>query len=585
MSFKGMRGCNSRVSKEDQEFYDLKCRAAEYYRANLVPQRIEGVLNQMFLEKPGDIYGYLANYFSQHSAKASFCRLEGKELYDGHGHLSAQANVYCTIRNEVKWVCGATVPSYSERASVGGEQCEAAGENPTHRRALETALSWINQPISNMLQGLQPSDQAAIDKILSDFFLARFAEFEDERKTREREREEEESSIPSEVAPPVPPPSQAKDNKKGKKSMSAERTLPPEDPPVPVMPGCCALGATSLALAKSGAAVQGVPLYQHIRALRAEQVAGDVHMPFPMVPVLSCGKASPGKLNLLDEVLVIPAAANTLRQKITTVVHLQKEVERILNMSSRTGSMVFPVTEAGAMVVAFDRMEQPLDLLMEACCNLQLTPGTDLYFALHCSAHRLMDYSKGKYEVVMGTMKSPDELVELYESLVSKYPGIAALIDPFRKEDAEQWDKLNYGLTGHACVLIADAGFGFCPRNYGNEKLPFGVAGVVLKHVNETTISDLLHTTSGEQGAAIILEQSGSLSYDDYPADLAVGLGVKLVRLGGVRGGVHMGRYNRLLAVEEELAKQGILGSNRLALPLFPIPDRPVTPDSTETTE
>lgn len=59
MSFKDIRGCNRRVSKEDQEFYDLKHRAAEYYRANSVPQKIEGVLNQMFLEKPDDIYGYV----------------------------------------------------------------------------------------------------------------------------------------------------------------------------------------------------------------------------------------------------------------------------------------------------------------------------------------------------------------------------------------------------------------------------------------------------------------------------------------------------------------------------------------------
>ena len=42
--------------------------------------------------------------------------------------------------------------------------------------------------------------------------------------------------------------------------------------------------------------------------------------------------------------------------------------------------------------------------------------------------------SKGKYEVIAGTLKSPDELVEVYESLIKKYPAICALIDPFRKE-------------------------------------------------------------------------------------------------------------------------------------------------------
>ena len=41
---------------------------------------------------------------------------------------------------------------------------------------------------------------------------------------------------------------------------------------------------------------------------------------------------------------------------------------------------------------------------------------------------------KGKYEVITGTPKSPDELVDMYEALISKYPAVVALIDPLRKE-------------------------------------------------------------------------------------------------------------------------------------------------------
>lgn len=62
MSYKGFLGCHSKVSKEDQEFYDLKNKAAEYYRSNGVPEKIEGVLNEMFFQKPNDIYGYLVGH-------------------------------------------------------------------------------------------------------------------------------------------------------------------------------------------------------------------------------------------------------------------------------------------------------------------------------------------------------------------------------------------------------------------------------------------------------------------------------------------------------------------------------------------
>lgn len=59
MSFKGFVSCNSRISKEDKEFYELKNRAAEFYRANGVPRKLETVLNEMFCAKPDDVYGYL----------------------------------------------------------------------------------------------------------------------------------------------------------------------------------------------------------------------------------------------------------------------------------------------------------------------------------------------------------------------------------------------------------------------------------------------------------------------------------------------------------------------------------------------
>lgn len=55
MSYKAFLS-HSKVSKEDQEFYDLKNKAAEYYRSNGVPQKIENVLNEMFWQKPDDIW-------------------------------------------------------------------------------------------------------------------------------------------------------------------------------------------------------------------------------------------------------------------------------------------------------------------------------------------------------------------------------------------------------------------------------------------------------------------------------------------------------------------------------------------------
>lgn len=62
MSYRGFVSRNSRISKEEKEFYELKIKAAEFYRANGVAQKLETVLNEMFSAQPNDVYGYLVGY-------------------------------------------------------------------------------------------------------------------------------------------------------------------------------------------------------------------------------------------------------------------------------------------------------------------------------------------------------------------------------------------------------------------------------------------------------------------------------------------------------------------------------------------
>lgn len=108
----------------------------------------------------------------------------------------------------------------------------------------------------------------------------------------------------------------------------------------------------SLAVAKTGAQVQGIPLYKYIAALKNTKVnhistnvlyihrkptlgetCNDVlidfiqalaqfHIPVPLVTLLSCGKNSPGKLNLLEEVILIPKVGQRVKQVLTTLQSL-----------------------------------------------------------------------------------------------------------------------------------------------------------------------------------------------------------------------------------------------------------------------
>eukprot|EP00063_Salmo_salar_P083402 XP_014058237.1 PREDICTED: enolase-like protein ENO4 isoform X1 [Salmo salar] len=571
MSYKGFINCNSRVSKEEQEFYDLKMKAAEYYRANGVPQKMEGVLNDMFFDKPDDIYGYLANYFSKLSSPPVISRLLGKEIYDGKGQLSLQAQVLCIIKNEEKTTCSAVISSHSEVLDNSFQDPSGVTNinNDKRRDSVMAALHWIHESLNTILNGSDPCDQTGVDKILSDFFVARYLEDQD---IRNREKENQPPSVPvPEASPPTAPPKDKKGGDKGKKGNSTEKPIPPPEPSELVLPGSMAIGSVSLAVAKTGALLQCIPLYKYIKALRNQQPCPkEMHIPVPLVTLLSCGKMSPGKLNLLEEIIVIPKAGQRLKQIITMVLKLQKEMMKIMNTASKTGPVLPTVSDSGALVVGYERPEQPLDLITEASNNLGLALGKGIHLAVNCAAHNLMDYPKGKYEVITGTPKSPDELVDMYEALISKYPAVVALIDPLRKEDVEQWERLS-SVVGASCSLLSD--ISSKPQCHSSREdapsLP-GVRGYILNQSNEITVTDLIHVTTENKGAVIIGTTCGEPCSDDALSDVVVGLGVGYVKLGGLSRGERLTKYNRLISIEEELAQQGILDSRKQhTSPLF----------------
>ena len=70
--------------------------------------------------------------------------------------------------------------------------------------------------------------------------------------------------------------------------------------------------------------------------------------------------------------------------------------------------------------------------------------------------------SKGKYEVIAGSLKSPDELVDMYQALLLKYPAVAALIQPLRKEVPPRPSPTHPAL----CVLLIE----FLPETWNNMK-------------------------------------------------------------------------------------------------------------------
>ncbi|NXP15594.1 ENO4 Enolase, partial [Thinocorus orbignyianus] len=557
--------------------------AAEYYRGQGVPQRMEEALNTLFPLRPADLYGELANYFSKFSKAPVICKVVGRKVLDGVGQPTLEVEIYCTVKNYEKKICSTVMSSHSQIPENALPETTEADEKERND-SVNTAVEWVNGSLNTTLRDLKPTDQCTVDKMLGEYFTQRA----EEKKEIEKQEEEEEAGVtlaltscmPSATALPVG----KKAGKRGKKASVAEKTIPPAEPLEPVLCGSLAIGGTSLAVAKAGATVSCIPLYLHIALLKHNQdLPKEMALPLPMVTLLNCEKNPPAKLKLVKEVMLIPPVQLSLKQGIERVLDVQKEFMRLLESPGKVqpspqvadskkgktqnaGKKAPPrvlkrISHLGCLITGYDSLEQPLLLTQTACSNLGLELGTDMYLGINCAAHELMDYGKGKYEILTGMFKSPDEMVDMYVELINKFPFIIALIDPFRKEDRQQWHNICCAL-GSKCYLIAEGAATDISKLKTDQNINTPTcSGVVLKYVNQTKVSDLIELTGlldGQRCVTILGSPDGESS-DDSLVDLAVGLGARFVKLGGLSRGERVTKYNRLLAIEEELAKNRTL--------------------------
>ncbi|XP_012630284.1 enolase 4 isoform X1 [Microcebus murinus] len=570
------RGCSSETTRELQK---LKQQAMKYYRENDVPRRLEELLNSTFYLQPADVYGHLANHFSKLAKPPTIYKIVGKNVLDGLGLPTLQVETFCTIQNFPKNICSVVISTHFE-VHEGAAPELADVEEAERASAVSTAVHWVNGPIFQELQGLVPTNQAAVDHLLRIFFANKVQE---DKERKELEMSLEDSTGPTPLPPipppPPPPPTKRKGQKQGRNDAVSEKPIPPAEPVEPVLCGSMAIGAVSLAVAKTSAILGNNPLYINIALLKHNQEQpSTLTVPLLMVTLVSCGKSSPGKLNLMKELICIPHPELTTKQGVEMLMEIQKNIIKIIETQpppkpetkkghdgGKRGQQ--PITgkmsHFGCLTINYDTIDQPLLLLQGICANLGLELGTNLHLAINCAGHELMDYSKGKYEVMVGTYKSAAEMVDLYVDLINKYPSIIAFIDPFRKEDSEQWDSI-YNALGSRCYIIAGTASKSISKllEHGNINIPKS-NGLIIRHTNETTMSDLVEITNlADSKKHIIFGSAEGEASDDSLVDLAVGLGVRFIKLGGLSRGERVTKYNRLLTIEEELVQSGTLGFN-----------------------
>uniref|UniRef100_H2YM27 phosphopyruvate hydratase n=1 Tax=Ciona savignyi TaxID=51511 RepID=H2YM27_CIOSA len=327
-----------------------------------------------------------------------------------------------------------------------------------------------------------------------------------------------------------------------------------------------AVSLVSVAVLKAAASFLRKPAFEHLRHTMSvvsgtaqECEKSVISMPTTAITVMSGGKATPGKLNLVKSVFAIANPGWTVSESMTNLSKVYQNIGKAiitlpdsLMTSQSSGLLTGP---SGGFQPSYDKPEQPLDATIEAITGAGFTPGQDVFLGIDCSAHDIFDYDKGKYDISTGALKTADEMVDLYKDLVSRYPSLIMLVDPVRKEDREQWSKLCEVVSEKCFVIGSDAVYGSLHSVNDSILSVRRSSGLVIGTGSRITCSDLARVVGDVRSrdcVTMLVSPAGDVC-DDIFADMAVGLGTTFVRFGAPSRGENTSKINRLVEIERML--------------------------------
>jgi enolase len=310
--------------------------------------------------------------------------------------------------------------------------------------------------------------------------------------------------------------------------------------------GANAMLGVSLAVARAAAADAGLPLYRYIGG------TGATTLPVPLMNVINGGAHADNRLDP-QEFMVCPVGFGTFAEALRAgaeVFHALKSILKKKGLSTGVG-------DEGGFAPDIASSKEAIELLLAAMESAGYEPGRDLVIALDPAASEF--YENGKYRLE-GEKKTltTDGMIRFWAELAAAYP-ILSIEDGLAEGDWDGWRALTEELGGKI-LLVGDDVFVTNPEILGRG-IRDGVGNALLVKLNQIgTLTETLEAVRLAQTAAyrtIVSHRSGETP-DDTIADLAVAVNSGLIKTGSACRGERLAKYNRLLAIEEELEGAGV---------------------------
>jgi len=307
-----------------------------------------------------------------------------------------------------------------------------------------------------------------------------------------------------------------------------------------------ALVATSMAIAHAAASAENLPLWRYLAKARDE-----ILLPLPEVQIFG-GGAHAGRRVDVQDFMVVAVGARTYEQSL----EWSAEVYRAAGTLMSAAGLMQGVADEGGFWPAFGSNEQALDFLVRAIEQAGFSPGDEIAISLDIAAS---DFGRGgRYRLAADDREvDSDGLSEMLLSWLARYP-IIAIEDPFGEDDLEAIARFT-AAAGDAIEIVGDDFI--CTSAGGIETAAAMKAGntALIKPNQAGTLTETKAALDAARLAgwgSIVSARSGETE-DVTIVHLAVGWGVKQLKVGSFARSERMAKWNEGLRVAEALAQDG----------------------------
>ncbi|KAI9006378.1 enolase [Hyaloraphidium curvatum] len=315
--------------------------------------------------------------------------------------------------------------------------------------------------------------------------------------------------------------------------------------------GANAILAVSLAAARAGAAEKGVPLYRHIADLAGNK--DELVLPIPSFNVINGGEHAGNRL-AFQEYMILPVGAPSFSEAMRYGAEVYATLKGLIK--KKYGADATGVGDEGGFAPNLQDNEEGVKLLQEAI----KAAGYEGKVLIGADIAASEFYRDGKYDLDFknpkpdpSTLKTPDEILALYEKLVKDY-GMISIEDPYEQDDFANWIKITEKL-GQTVQIVGDDLLVTNPERI-KKALAEKQCNALLLKVNQIgSLSESIEavTMCQKAGWGVMASHRSGETEDTFIADLCVGLNTLQIKTGAPCRSERLAKYNQLLRIEEEL--------------------------------